>query len=161
MKLNTIADLFHHELKDLHSAESQLIKALPKMAKAATNPELASGFEQHLEQTKGQLARLVQIGKDLGLALGGHKCAAMEGLVGEGAELISEDAADDVRDAGLIGAARRVEHYEMAGYSTAISLADHLGHAEAAVLLQATLDEESETEEKLADLAEGMLLASE
>jgi len=157
MKLNTIEDLFHHELKDLYSAENQLVKALPKMAKAATNSELKSGFEEHLEQTKGHVERLNEIATKLGIKLTGHKCKAMEGLVEEGAELIEEDAQENVRDAGLIGAAQRVEHYEMAGYGTARSLATRLGHEDIAELLSQTLEEERETDEKLTDLAESVV----
>lgn len=157
MKLKTLQDLFLHELKDLYSAENQLVKALPKMAKAATNEELKAGFEEHLEQTKGHVERLEQIAEQLGAKLGGHKCKAMEGLIEEGAELIDEDAEDAIRDAGLIGAAQRVEHYEMAGYGTAIALANGLGHTEAAELLQQTLDEEKETDEKLTELAESTI----
>ncbi|WP_395730440.1 ferritin-like domain-containing protein [Prosthecobacter sp.] len=153
MKLNTLEDLFHHELKDLYSAENQLVKALPKMAKAATNPQLKAGFTEHLEQTKGHVQRLEQIGEALGKSLGGHKCKAMEGLVEEGAELISEDAAPEVKDAGLIGAAQRVEHYEIAGYGTARALATRLGLDEAVELLTLTLEEEKETDEKLTELA--------
>lgn len=122
MKLETLDDLFLHELKDLYSAENQLVKALPKMAEAATNPELKAGFEEHLEQTKWHIERLNEIADELGKKLTGHKCLAMEGLVEEGAELISEDAEDHVRDAGLIGAAQRVEHYEMAGSGDALGL---------------------------------------
>ncbi len=154
MKLNTLADLLHHELKDLYSAENQLVKALPKMAKAATNAELKAGFEEHCEQTKGHVERLDQIAEKLGLKLGGHKCKAMEGLVEEGAELISEDAEESVKDAGLIGAAQRVEHYEMAGYGTARALATHLGHNDVADILGETLEEEKETDAKLTELAE-------
>ena len=102
MKLKSLEDLLHHELKDLYSAETQLVKALPKMAEAATNPDLKAGLEEHLEQTKGQVGRLNQIAKILGFKLAGHKCLAMEGLVKEGAELIDEDADSNVRDAGLI-----------------------------------------------------------
>ncbi|MBS0658140.1 MAG: ferritin-like domain-containing protein [Verrucomicrobia bacterium] len=154
MKLNTLADLLLHELKDLHSAETQLTKALPKMAQAATNPELRAGFEEHLEQTRNHLARLEAIGEQLGAQLTGHKCQAMEGLIKEGAELISEDADDSVRDAGLIGAAQRVEHYEMAGYGTARALALQLGHDEIADLLEETLEEEKDTDAKLTEIAE-------
>ncbi len=157
MKLNTLEDLLHHELKDLYSAEKQLIKALPRMAKAADNAELRKGFEAHLEQTRGQVTRLEQIAEGLGKSLGGHRCKAMEGLIEEGAELISEEANEDVRDAGLIGAAQRVEHYEIAGYGTARSLATRLGLADAASLLQLTLDEERETDEKLTELARSMV----
>jgi len=159
MKLNTLADLLHHELKDLYSAENQLVKALPKMAKAATNPDLKAGFEEHLEQTKGHVERLSQIAETLGIKLAGHKCKAMEGLVEEGAELIGEDAEDSVRDAGLIGAAQRVEHYEMAGYGTAKALALKLGHDDVAGILDETLQEEKETDEKLTELAESAVNA--
>ena len=160
MKLNTIEDLFHHELKDLYSAENQLVKALPKMAKAASNEELKAGFEEHLEQTKGHVERLDEIARSLDIKLTGHKCKAMEGLVEEGAELISEDAEPGVKDAGLIGAAQRVEHYEMAGYGTAVALATQLGHKDAVKLLQQTLQEEKDTDAKLTELAESSVNAS-
>jgi ferritin-like metal-binding protein YciE len=124
------------------------------MAKAATNEELKAGFEEHLEQTKGHVERLDQIAEQLGKKLTGHKCKAMEGLVEEGAELIGEDAEDSVRDAGLIGAAQRVEHYEIAGYGTARALALKLGHDDIADLLEQTLEEEKETDVKLTELAE-------
>ncbi len=153
MKLNTLHDLFVQELKDLYSAETQLVKALPKMAKAATNEELRAGFEEHLEQTRNHVTRLESIAKDGGFKLTGHRCKAMEGLITEGAELISEDADDEVRDAGLIGAAQRVEHYEIAGYGTARALAIRLGYDAAADTLTQTLDEEKETDEKLTELA--------
>jgi|SRR4030095_447663 ferritin-like metal-binding protein YciE len=153
MKLNTLEDLLLHELKDLYSAENQLVKALPKMAKAASNAELKAAFEEHLEQTVGQVERLDQIAEKLGKKLTGHKCKAMEGLIEEGSELISEDAAESVRDAGLIGAAQRVEHYEIAGYGTARTFAEQLGHSEIAELLEETLDEEKETDENLTELA--------
>lgn len=159
MKLKTLEDLFHHELKDLYSAETQLVKALPKMAKAATHEELKAGFTEHLEQTKGHVQRLEQIGESLELRLPGHKCKAMEGLVAEGSDLISEDAEDAVRDAGLIGAAQRVEHYEIAAYGTARALAKCLGHDEAADLLGETLEEEKATDEKLTELAESAINA--
>ena len=154
MKLQTLNDLLHHELKDLYSAENQLVKALPKMAKAATNADLKAGFEEHLEQTKGHVERLDQIGEQLGMKLTGHKCKAMEGLIEEGAELIGEDAEDSVRDAGLIGAAQRVEHYEMAGYGTCRTWARLLGYENQAQLLQMTLDEEKQTDLDLTDIAE-------
>ncbi len=159
MKLNTLEDLLHHELKDLHSAETQLVKALPKMAKAATNEDLRAGFEEHLEQTKGHVQRLEKIGEMLSKKLTGHKCKAMEGLVEEGADLISEDAEPHVRDAGLIGAAQRVEHYEMAGYGTAAALARLLGHEDVAELLAETLQEEKDTDAKLTELAESAINA--
>jgi ferritin-like metal-binding protein YciE len=157
MKLQTLQDLFVHELKDLYSAETQLVKALPKMAKAATNEDLRSGFEEHLEQTKNHVARLEQIAESREFKLTGHKCKAMEGLITEGSELISEDAEDTVRDAGLIGAAQRVEHYEIAAYGTARALATCLGYDEAASLLGETLAEEKATDEKLTELAESAI----
>jgi ferritin-like metal-binding protein YciE len=159
MKLKTLEDLFVHELKDLFSAENQLVKALPKMAKAATHEELKAGFEEHLEETKGHVTRLEEIAEICGYKLSGHKCKAMEGLIEEGQELISEDAEDAVRDAGLIGAAQRVEHYEIAGYGTARALAAVLGHEEAVELLTETLDEEKATDEKLTELAETVVNA--
>src|SRR5260221_9024723 len=153
MKLDTLQDLFVHELKDLYSAETQLLKALPKMAMAATNEDLQGGFEDHLEQTKGHVERLEQIARVCSCKLTGHKCQAMEGLIKEGSELISEDAEDNVRDAGLIGAAQRVEHYEIAAYGTARALANCLGYGGAAELLGETLEEEKATDEKLTELA--------
>jgi ferritin-like metal-binding protein YciE len=153
MKLNSLEDLLHYELKDLYSAENQLVKALPKMAKAATNEELKAGFEEHLEQTRGHVERLEQIAGMIGIKLSGHKCKAMEGLIEEGAELIGEDAKDSVRDAGLISAAQRVEHYEIAGYGTVRSLAETLGHSDVAEILGQTLEEEKETDAKLTKLA--------
>lgn len=159
MKLNTLEDLLHHELKDLYSAETQLAKALPKMAKAASHEDLSAGFEEHLEETKGHLKRLEQIGEMLEKKLTGHKCKAMEGLIEEGSELISEDADENVRDAGLIGAAQRVEHYEIAGYGTAIALARQLGHDEIADILEETLEEEKATDVKLTELAESVINA--
>lgn len=154
MKLQTLQDLLVHELKDLYSAENQLVKALPKMAKAATNENLRAGFEAHLEQTKNHVTRLDQIARAHDFKLGGHRCKAMEGLIEEGGELIQEDAEDSVRDAGLIGAAQRVEHYEIAAYGTARAIAERLGYDDAVRLLSATLEEEKETDEKLTDLAE-------
>lgn len=154
MKLKTLQDLFIHELKDLYSAETQLVKALPKMAKAATNEDLRAGFEEHLEETKNHVTRLEEIAKMCECKLTGHKCKAMAGLIEEGAELIDEDADDNVRDAGLIGAAQRVEHYEIAGYGTTAALAKLLGHEDAVELLVETLEEEKATDEKLTELAE-------
>jgi len=159
MKLNTLQDLFIHELKDLYSAETQLVKALPKMAKAASAEDLQTGFEEHLEQTKRHVSRLDEIAEHLGCKLTGHTCKAMQGLIKEGGELISEDAEDSVRDAGLIGAAQRVEHYEIAGYGTARALAKLLGHDDAVELLGETLEEEKETDEKLTELAESAINA--
>jgi len=157
MKLKTLHDLLAHELQDLHSAEQQLVKALPKMAKAATDEDLKAGFEEHLEETRNHVTRLEEVGKICECKITGHKCKAMEGLIEEGAELISEDAEDSVRDAGLIGAAQRVEHYEIAGYGTARALASLLGYDEAVDLLTETLDEEKATDEKLTELAESAI----
>jgi len=159
MKLTSLQDLLHHELKDLYSAETQLVKALPKMAKAATNADLRAGFEEHLEQTKGHVSRLEEIGSMLDIKLTGHVCKAMKGLIEEGGEMIEEDADEAVRDAGLIGAAQRVEHYEIAGYGTARCLAETLGHHDVAKLLEETLEEEKDTDQKLTDLAESAVNA--
>ena len=142
MKFSSLQDLYIEQLKDLHSAETQLTKALPKMAEAATDPELKSAFTEHLEQTKQQLLRLNQIGEKLGKSLGGHTCAAMKGLIEESAEWMEEDA-------GLIAAAQRVEHYEIAGYGTVHTFSELLGEEEAAELLAETLDEEVDADEKL------------
>ncbi len=153
MELSTLKDLYIHELKDLYSAEKQIIKALPKMAKAATSAELAAGFKEHLEETKEHAVRLEKILKSHDQTTRGPKCKGMEGVVAEGAEMIEEEADEEVRDAGLIAAAQRVEHYEMAGYGTARTYAELLGDKEGAKLLQTTLDEEAATDEKLTSLA--------
>src|SRR4051812_44893781 len=123
MPQDDLKQLYIDELKDLHNAESQLVKALPKMAKAASSEELRSGFEEHLEQTKGHVQRLEQIFEMLGESPKGKKCKGMEGLIEEGSEMIEEDFEGAVKDAGLIGAAQRVEHYEIAAYGTAKALA--------------------------------------
>lgn len=153
MKLNSMEDLFIHELKDLYSAEKQLTKALPKMAKGATNEALAQLIRDHLEETQGQLERLETIFAELGKSPRGHTCKAMEGLIEEGAELLKEDGDPAVIDAAIIGACQRVEHYEMAGYGTARTFAEELGYDEAAELLQQTLDEEKSADVKLTELA--------
>lgn len=159
MKLKTLEDLLVDQLKDLYSAEHQLIKALPKMAKAATNPDLQKGFKEHLAQTKGQATRIEKICKQMGVSPKGKKCVAMEGLIEEGKELLEEDAAPEVLDAGLIAAAQKVEHYEMASYGTARTWAQQLGLEDAASLLQETFQEEKETDEKLTDIAETLVNA--
>jgi ferritin-like metal-binding protein YciE len=153
MELNTLQDLYIHELKDLHSAELQLIKALPKMANAAHNKELVAGFQEHLEQTKVHAQRLEQILAFHKQTTRGTKCKAMQGLVAEGAEMIEQKAEAEVKDAGLIAAAQRVEHYEMAGYGTARTYAELLRDQEASKLLGATFEEEKETDQKLSKLA--------
>ena len=157
MELQTLQDLYITELKDLYSAEKQLIKALPKMAKAATNPDLAAGFKLHLEETKEQAVRLEQILKSHDETTRGPKCKGMEGVIAEGDEMIEEEADDDVRDAGLISAAQRVEHYEMAGYGCARTYAELLGDKEGAALLKTTLDEEAATDKKLSKLAKTVI----
>ncbi len=157
MKLQSLSDLFVDELSDLHSAEKQLLKALPKMAKAATADELRHAFEGHHEQTKGHVERLESIFEKLDESPGGKKCRAMEGLIAEGEEFLHEDALDAVRDAGLIAIAQRVEHYEIAAYGTAATYARHLGDAKAEELLRKTLAEEAETDKKLTKLAESSI----
>jgi ferritin-like metal-binding protein YciE len=153
MQLETLKDLYIHELKDLYSAEQQLVKALPKMAKAARNKELAAGFQEHLEQTKGHAQRLEQILSSHKQTSRGPKCKGMEGIVAEGAELIDEEADEEIKDAGLISAAQRVEHHEIAGYGTARTYADLLNDKEGANLLEMTLEEEKATDQKLTKLA--------
>ena len=149
-----LKELYVDELKDLYNAENQLVKALPKMAKAASSEELRQGFEEHLEQTRGHVQRLEKIFKSLGESPKGKKCKGMEGLVAEGAEVMEEDLEDSVMDAALIGAAQRVEHYEIAAYGTACAFAEVLGESDQASLLNETLEEERETDEKLTKLAE-------
>jgi ferritin-like metal-binding protein YciE len=153
MELETLKDLYLHELKDLYSAENQLIKALPKMAKAATNQSLVESFKTHLKETEEHAARLERILKSHDESTRGPKCKGMEGLIEEGQDMIDEDAEDEVRDAGLISAAQRVEHYEIAGYGSARTYANLLGDKEGATLLQQTLDEEGATDKKLTKLA--------
>ena len=157
MELETLKDLYVHELKDLLSAENQLIKALPKMAKAATNRQLASGFNQHLEQTKRQAKRLEQILKSHGESTRAPKCEGMEGLIAEGDKMANEDAEDEVRDAGLIAAAQRVEHYEIAGYGCARTYAELLRDRKGARLLNSSLQEEGATDKKLTKLAKSVI----
>jgi ferritin-like metal-binding protein YciE len=153
MELNTLTDLYVHELKDLYSAEKQILKALPKMAKAASNKELVTGFQQHLEQTKGHAERLEQILSNHKQTTRGPKCKGMEGVIAEGAEMIEEEADVELKDAGLIAAAQRVEHYEIAGYGTARTYAELLGDKEGEKLLALTLEEERQTDQKLSQLA--------
>jgi len=154
MDMATLRDMFVEELKDLYNAEHQLLKALPKMAKAATSTELKRAFQSHLKETEGQVDRLEQVFESLDMSPKGKKCKAMEGLVEEGAEWMEEDADPDVMDAGLIAAAQRVEHYEMAGYGCVRTYAQLLGETKAASLLQKTLDEEGAADKKLTKIAE-------
>jgi ferritin-like metal-binding protein YciE len=153
MKLDTVENLFIHELKDLLSAEKQLVKALPKMAKGASSERLRAAFEEHLEQTKGHVDRLEKIFSLIDKAARAEHCKAMEGLIEEGSDLLEEEGSPMVKDAALIGSAQRVEHYEIAAYGTIRTLAELLGKNDAVELLQATLDEEKETDQKLTELA--------
>jgi len=153
MELENLQDLYIHELKDLYSAERQIIQALPKMIKAASSDKLRAGFQEHLKQTEGHANRLQKILSSLGQTTRGKKCKGMEGVIAEGAEILKQEADSEVRDAGLISAAQRVEHYEIAGYGTARTYAELTGDNEAARLLQTTLNEEAETDKKLSHLA--------
>lgn len=155
MAAKTMQDLFIHALSDVYSAEKQLTKALPKLARASTNPDLAAAFKMHLEETNGQIERIDQVVEQCGIKLKRIKCVAMEGLVEEGQEQIEEIEAGPVLDAALIGAAQKVEHYEIASYGTLAALAKQLGYKEAVKLLLETLQEEKATDEKLSMLAEG------
>ncbi|MGH9511161.1 MAG: ferritin-like domain-containing protein [Terriglobales bacterium] len=152
MANQSLKELYIDELRDLYNAETQLVKALPKMAKAATSEELSAGFEEHLEQTKGHVERLEQIFQSLDESPKGKKCVGMEGLVKEGSEL-ADEFEDAVLDAALISAAQRVEHYEIAAYGTVIAFAELLGESQQQSLLNETLQEEKETDEKLTDLS--------
>ena len=155
-KISTPRDLLVEELKDLYSAETQLLKALPKMASAATSDELREAFETHLEQTQGHVERLTKIGEQLGESMKGKKCKAMAGLIEEGGETMGEDAEPAMMDLALIGAAQKVEHYEIAGYGTTRTLAELAGESDIAGLLQETLDEEFETDKLLTEIASEM-----
>jgi ferritin-like metal-binding protein YciE len=160
MKLQSMEELLLHECKDLLSAEKQLVKALPKMAKGAANEALRAAFTEHLEQTKTHVERLEQVISSLGATARAEHCKGMEGLIEEGADLLEEDADAMVKDAALIGAAQKVEHYEISGYGTARTLAEILGQKEAVKLLQQTLDEEKETDAKLTKLALSQIRAN-
>jgi ferritin-like metal-binding protein YciE len=151
-----LRELYVDELKDIYSAETQLVKALPKMAKAAASEELRSGFEEHLEQTKGHVTRLEQIFADLDEKPTGKKCEGMEGLIKEGGEAAEEDYEGETKDAALIGAAQRVEHYEIAAYGTVRAMAEKLGDDRAVELLSQTLQEEKDTDVKLSNIADEM-----
>jgi ferritin-like metal-binding protein YciE len=154
MKLESLKDLYMEQLRDLYSAENQLVDALPKMAEAATSPELKNGFREHLVQTRQHVDRLEQIFKNLGESPKGETCEGMKGLVKEGEAMIKMKGEPEVRDAGLIAAAQRVEHYEIAGYGTVRTYAELLGDESAVRLLERTLQEEEETDEKLTEIAE-------
>jgi ferritin-like metal-binding protein YciE len=157
MEMETLRDLYVDELKDLYSAEKQLVDALPRMAKTATHPKLKEAFTNHLAETRGHVERLEQIFTSLEASPGGKKCVGMEGLIEESNELVQEDPQEDVLDAGLISKAQHVEHYEIAGYGTVRTYALTLGENDHAVLLQRTLDEEIKADKLLTQLAEAAI----
>ncbi len=157
MELKTLNDLFVHQLKDLYGAEQQLLKAMPKMLAKTTSSELKAAFTQHMEETQNQVTRLESVFKSLGMEPEAEKCKAMEGLLKEAEDFMSQDADKEVMDAGLIASAQRVEHYEIAGYGTASTYAKTLGHTEALGLLKETLNEEKQTDEKLTVIAESSI----
>ena len=154
---NPLQELLVDELKDLYNAENQIIKALPRMAKKATSEQLRVAFERHLEETRTHAERLEQIAEEMDFTIRGKKCKGMQGLLEEGKELMSEGLEDEALDAGMIGAAQKVEHYEIAAYGTARTHANHLGLKKVSRLLQQTLDEEGKTDKKLTQLAESMV----
>jgi len=158
--MNSLQELFVDQLRDLYDAEQQLVQALPKMAQAASSQELKMGFQMHLDETRNQVQRLERIFADLGMSSSGQQCEGMAGLIKEGEEAIQMQGDPMVKDAALIAAAQRVEHYEIAGYGTARTFADQLGHSQAKSLLQQSLDEEGKTDKKLSALAEGGLFSS-
>ena len=153
----SLQKLYLEQLRDLHSAEEQILEALPKMIEKAKHPELKRAFQQHNQQTEQQLQRLEQLFRDLGEEAGGHTCKGMKGLIAEGEETMGEFKDSDVLDAAMIAAAQRIEHYEMAGYGCARTYATMLGLSNHADVLQRTLDEEGETDHKLTDLAESVI----
>lgn len=157
MKLESLHDLFVHELKDLYSAENQLLEALPEMAEAAQSPELKSAFETHLTETKQQVKRLEDVFRELEESPGDETCMGMQGLIEEGSDLIDEDADPTVKDAGLIVAAQKVEHYEIAAYGSCCVFAETLGFERVKKLLKETLAEEEATDKKLSQLAESVI----
>jgi ferritin-like metal-binding protein YciE len=156
-KLTSLEDLLVHELQDIYNAEGQILKALPRMIKAASHPELKSAFEEHRVQTEGQVERLEQAFKLLGIPAKGKKCEGMAGLLEEGKKTMAEDAEANVMDAALIAAAQKVEHYEIAAYGCVCTCAEMLGHEEVHELLGQTLEEEEETDQKLTALAESVI----
>jgi ferritin-like metal-binding protein YciE len=157
---NSLLGLYVDELRDIYNAEKQLTRAIPKMAKSASSDKLREGFLEHLEQTKGHVERLDQIFDALGERSSGKKCAGMEGLVEEGSEVMEEDFEGPVMDAALIGAAQRVEHYEIAAYGTVIAFAELLGESDHVSLLQQTLQEEKQTDARLTELAQDINVAA-
>jgi ferritin-like metal-binding protein YciE len=160
MKLESLADVFEAELRDLYSAEKQLVEALPDIAEAASSDALKDAVNEHLEETRGHVRRLEQVFEAIGVKPQAEHCDGMEGLISEGSEVAEMEGDGDARDAALIGAAQRVEHYEIAAYGTARTLAKQLGHDDAAKLLSETLDEESAADEKLTKIAESVNVAA-
>ncbi len=160
MKISTLSKLFQDQLKDIRNAETQLVKALPKMARKAEAPGLKGAFTNHLEQTRRQVERLDALGEQLGIKLTGKKCKAMEGLLEEGEEVLEATGPGPVLDSALIAAAQRVEHYEISAYGTVRALARHLGHDEAVTVLQEILDEESAADELLSKISLSEILPS-
>lgn len=152
--MKNLKDLFEHQLKDLFSAENQLLEALPKMKNHATDDKLKKAFEKHMKETEGHVKRLEEICDKLGIKPTGETCKAMKGLVSEAESFLKEDTEKDVRDAGLIAEAQRVEHYEISGYGTAVRYAKELGHDDIAKKLQKTLEEEYKTDDLLTEMAE-------
>jgi len=157
MKIETMEDLFMEQVQDLYDAEKRLVKALPKMAEASTSQSLRQAFESHLLETEGHVSRLESVFRTLGLEPKSHTCDAMKGLISEGEDMVSDIDESPLRDAGLIAAANRVEHYEIAAYGSARTFADILGLSEAAILLEQTLQEEKKADQKLTQLAEDMV----
>jgi ferritin-like metal-binding protein YciE len=157
MKIESLDELLQEELRDIYDAEKQLVKALPKMAKAASSDELQEAINEHLQITKGQVERLEQVFETLGTKAKSKTCAGMKGLIEEGEEVLEQDADDELKDLAIIGAAQRVEHYEIAAYGTARAFAERLGNEEVAELLQETLTEEEEADERLTEIAESLM----
>jgi ferritin-like metal-binding protein YciE len=157
MQMESLQELLIEEMRDIYNAENQLLKAMPKMAKKASSPQLKKAFETHMKETEGQVERLQKIFDKLGKKATGKKCAAMEGLIEEGKEMMGEDMEDDTMDAALISIAQKIEHYEIASYGTVRTWAEQLGDDQTAKLLQQTLDEEGKTDKLLTQLAESSI----
>jgi ferritin-like metal-binding protein YciE len=158
MSMETLEDLLLDQLKDIYNAEQQLVKALPRIARASNHGTLREAIENHLQETEGQVERLEQISQQLGVSLRGKKCKGMEGLIEEGKEVLQEDGPEPVLDAGIIAAAQKVEHYEICAYGTARTLAEQLGLSDVATLLEESLEEEKAADEKLTEISEGTIL---
>src|SRR4051794_10030343 len=160
MQFNSLEDVFREQIEDLYDAENQLVKALPNVAAAANSDDLRAAFNEHLQQTRGHVERLTRVFSEIGVPPSAQHCKAMEGPIREGEEIVTATGDPAAKDAALIAAAQRIEHYEIAGYGTARTLADELGHSEAASILEETLDEESAADKKLTKIATGGLLRS-